>query len=350
MAFSNNRYTFFSVTNERYEIQVTFKIATYTITTNAGANGSISPVGPVTVNHGDNRTFTITPDTGYFISQVLVNGSPVAITNPAGFDYTFQNVTADQTIEAVFSIKTYTITATAGSGGSISPIGTVTVNHGDDQLFTFIPATGYEVDTMTIDAVPNTSPPDFYTFTNVIANHTIHVTFGLKPYTITASVNGTGGTISDPGASTVYYGGNKTYYLNPDTGYHIADVKVDGVSKGPFSQWTFTGVTANHTIEAFFEINTFTVTPAAGPHGSITPSTPQTVDYGDTPTFTFTPHPNYHVEEVFIDGVPLGISPAPTFYTFDPVTKNRTILVTFAIDQVAIKVLPGPNGSINPPG
>ena len=279
-----------------------------------------------------------------------MNGSPVAITNPAGFDYTFTNVTANQTLAAVFSIKTYTITATSGAGGTISPIGTVTVNHGDNKLFSFIPATGYQVATLTVDGIPDPSPTTTYTFPSVDANHTIHVTFGLKPYTITASVNGTGGTISDPGPSTVFYGGSKTYFLNPDTGYHISNIKVDGVSKGPFSQWTFTGVTADHTIEAFFAIDTFTVTPAAGPHGSITPSTPQTVNYGDTPTFTFTPHPNYHVEQVFVDGVALGVSPAPTSYTFDPVTKNRTILATFAIDQIAIKVLPGPNGSINPPG
>ena len=71
---------------------------TYTITSSAGSHGSISPSGDVTVNQGSDKSFTITPDTGYQIDDVLVDGSPKGAVS----SYTFTNVTEDHTISATF--------------------------------------------------------------------------------------------------------------------------------------------------------------------------------------------------------------------------------------------------------
>lgn len=70
-------------------------------------------------------------------------------------------------------------------------------------------------------------------------------------YTITASV-GTGGSITPSGATTVLEGGSQTYTISADPGYKIKDVKVDGVSQGAITIYTFDNVTSNHTIEAIF--------------------------------------------------------------------------------------------------
>ena len=72
---------------------------TYTITATAGANGSISPNGAVTVNHGGSQQFTITPNGGYRIADVRVDGSSVGAVS----SYTFSNVTAGHTITANFT-------------------------------------------------------------------------------------------------------------------------------------------------------------------------------------------------------------------------------------------------------
>ena len=70
----------------------------HTIRASAGANGTISPVGWTSVGEGGEQTFTITPDAGYAVAKVLVDGRSVgAVTS-----YTFRNVTQDHTIEAVF--------------------------------------------------------------------------------------------------------------------------------------------------------------------------------------------------------------------------------------------------------
>ena len=73
----------------------------HTITATAGAGGSISPEGTVKISDQMNRTFTITPNEGYIIADVKVDGKSVGPRET----YSFEKVTADHTIEATFSAK-----------------------------------------------------------------------------------------------------------------------------------------------------------------------------------------------------------------------------------------------------
>jgi len=75
-------------------------------------------------------------------------------------------------------VDTHTITASAGSGGSINPSGTVTVNEGESPVFTFTPDPGYSIADVAIDGF-SIGPVVSYTFDNVIANHTIDVAFAI---------------------------------------------------------------------------------------------------------------------------------------------------------------------------
>ena len=70
----------------------------HTIRATSGLNGSISPSGWTSVLHGWDQTFTITPDKGYAVAKVLVDGKSVGSVK----SYTFKNVTKDHTIEAIF--------------------------------------------------------------------------------------------------------------------------------------------------------------------------------------------------------------------------------------------------------
>ena len=70
----------------------------HTIRATSGLNGSISPSGWTSVRDGWDQTFTITPDKGYAVAKVLVDGKSVGSVK----SYTFKNVTKDHTIEAIF--------------------------------------------------------------------------------------------------------------------------------------------------------------------------------------------------------------------------------------------------------
>ena len=148
-------------------------------------------------------------------------------------------------------------------------------------------------------------------------------------HTIYASA-GSGGTISPIGSVSVSDGANQLFTITNNTGYHNTDVVVDGVSNGSVTSYTFSNVTQDHTIVASFAINTYVITPTTPlVNGAINPNTPQTVNYGDTPTFTFTPSPGYHLDTVFVNGTPLPPT-TPTTYTFPAVTTNKTISASFA--------------------
>ena len=70
----------------------------YTIKATAGAGGSISPSGDVSVREGRDQTFTITPDKGYAVANVKIDGKSIGAVK----SYTFENVRRTHTIEVIF--------------------------------------------------------------------------------------------------------------------------------------------------------------------------------------------------------------------------------------------------------
>ena len=333
-------YTFNNVTAD-HTIAASFAINTFTISASAGPNGSITPSGDQVVNYNGSRSFTITASTGYHIADVLVDG----VSAGAVSSYTFNNVTADHTIAASFAINTYTISASAGPNGSITPSGDQVVNYNGSRSFTITASTGYHIADVLVDGV-SAGAVSSYTFNNVTADHTISASFAINTYTIAAS-SGAGGNINPTGDVDVTEGSDQTFAITANTGYHIADVLVDGVSAGAVSSYTFNNVTADHTIAASFAINTFTISASAGPNGSITPSGDQVVNYNGSRSFAITASTGYHIADVLVDGVSAG---AVSSYTFNNVTADHTIAASFAINTFTISASAGPNGSITPSG
>ena len=144
----------------------------YIITATAGANGSISPSGAVPVAPGGSQTFTIAANSCFHIADVLVDGSSVG---PVP-SFTFNGVSAPHTISASFAINTFSITASAGTGGSISPPGSVVVNCGSDQAFTIASNPCYHIQDVLVDGVSQGAIANF-TFPAVSAAHTIAASF-----------------------------------------------------------------------------------------------------------------------------------------------------------------------------
>ncbi len=241
--------------------------------------------------------------------------------------------------------QTYTITASAGANGAISPSGSNTITAGANSTFSITAATGYHVADVLVDGT-SVGAVSSYTFSSVSANHTISASFAINSFTITSSA-GSNGSISPSGSRSVNYGGSQAYTITAATGYHVASVLVDGTSVGAISSYTFSNVTANHTISASFAINTFTINSSAGSNGSISPSGSRSVNYGGSQAYTITAATGYHVASVLVDGASVG---AVSGYTFSNVSANHTISASFAINTYTITSSAGANGSISPSG
>ena len=141
-----------------------------------------TPTAIVTPTPTATESPTVTPT-----PTVTVTPTPTATESPT--------VTPTPTPTAT-PTPTYTITATAGANGTVTPSGTVSANHGTNQTFTITPSTGYSVADVLVDGA-SVGATTTYTFTNVIANHTISASFAINSYSLTMTKSGSGsGTVT----------------------------------------------------------------------------------------------------------------------------------------------------------
>ncbi len=167
--------------------------SSFTIEATVSGSGSINPGGTINVAAGSNQTITFTPDSGYYVSNVVVDGQSVSWT---GNSYTFTNVTANHTIIVTFAksgggsgTTYYIIDAEAGQGGEISPDGRVRVARGSDKTFIITPDEGYRIADVLVDG-RSIGVVSRYTFENVRSDHTIEVIF--EKYSSVADPDDTG--------------------------------------------------------------------------------------------------------------------------------------------------------------
>jgi hypothetical protein len=314
---------------------------TYTITSSVtGSNGTISPTGSVQAASGGTKQFTITPNAGYTAS---VGGSCGGALS--GNTYTTNPITANCTVTASFSIDPYTVTPSAGSGGTLSPSTAQTVNYNSTTSFTVTPNTGYSISSVT--GCGGTLSGSTYTTGPITSNCTVAAAFTTSTYTITSSATSSNGTIAPSGSVQVAGGGNKQFTITPNAGYTAS---VGGSCGGTLSGniYTTSPITANCTVSASFAIDPYTVTPSAGTGGTLTPSTAQTVNYNKTTSFTVTPNTGYSISSVTGCGGTLSGST----YTTGAITGNCTVTAAFTTTSTftITSSVTGSNGTISPSG
>jgi hypothetical protein len=110
-------------------------------------------------------------------------------------------------------------------------------------------------------------------------------------YTVSASVDGVGGTIDPSGLVTVNAGETITFTLTPDDGYHILNVLVDGVYMGPQGSFTFYEIDSDHNITAIFAMNEYALTIVIVGPGRVT-TNPNKISYSYGEAVLLTAVPN----------------------------------------------------------
>ena len=143
-------------------------------------------------------------------------------------------------------------------------------------------------------------------------------------------IAGPNGSINPNTPQPVSSGGSVTFTATPNSGYTVDQWLLDGgaVQTGGAS-YTLSPVTAPHNVTVTFKtaVATYTVSPSAGPNGSLSPNTPQTVSSGGSVTFTATPNSGYTVDQWLLDGG--AVQTGGASYTLSPVTAPHNVTVTF---------------------
>ena len=250
---------------------------------------------------------------------------------------------------------TYTITATAGTGGTAQPA-TQTVTAGQDASVAVAASDGYCIQQITVDGDVQFTAADAsqtnYTvqFPAVDASHTVEASFA-QVYTVTASI-GAGGTVQfggqpvADGASAAFRAGDTlTFTVEPDSGYQIASVLAGSEAlRGENGSYTYT-VKGDCIIAVTFQKLTYTVTAKVSGTGGKVSVSPEKVEHGGNVTVTVTPNEGYTVGSVRTADGTLLTPNADGTYTLANVTKDQTITVTFQKQTYTVTVTAGTGGT-----
>ena len=336
-------------------VSVTFEEIEYTetVTVSVGDNGTVSPSGSVVVERGEDLELTITPDDGYRIASVILDGTDVT-SEVKDSVFILSNVVSGHSVRVEFEVITYTVTVTAGENGSADPTTSV-VEYGKSLKIVFIPEPGYRTSYLTINGGDRIVPDDRtnYVIDDIIEDKAVEVFFerddsAYASVSVAIVGHGTVNGNSDSFKDEVLKGNSYTITSVPSEGYRLSKVLVDNVEV-PTSGgvYVLNDIARDTAVEVVFEILMFTVTVNVGEHGSCDQQT-QAVEYGSDLTFTFTPDSRYAVHSVTVDGVPVEIVDGT--YVLRDIRADHVVAVTFWKVEFDIEISAGENGSASPSG
>lgn len=292
-------------------------------------HGSISPSTTQTVEAGSSSpTFTITPDIGYYVRDVFVDG--MAIGPRSTFKFT--NVTADHTLAVDFAWSVYRLVYSYNPlYGHIDGTNPQSVPHGErGTTVTPVPVTGYHFVDWSDGSTAN--PRVDY---NVTADATVTANFAANSYHL-AYAGGANGTLSGATSQTVNYGTSGTAVTAvPNAGYHFVQWS-DGSTANPR---TDTNVTGEIGVTAEFAADSFTLTYSAGAGGGLTGSASQSVAYGGSGTaVTAVANAGYH-----FTGWSDGITTATR--TDANVSHDIAVVASFAANGISVVSASAPSNT-----
>ena len=369
---SNNQYTISNITANT-TVVVAFKqipVTTYSLSLQSGSGGSISYNGTFientirtfTVNEGTSVTLAVTPDVGYQLASLIVDGTDVT-SRVSNNSYTISNITANTTVEATFAVITYNLTIRATGNGTVSYDGstirgttrTLSVEYGTSAKLIFSADEGYQLASLIVGGNDVTSRVSggTYTINDITANTSVIVVFEKIPVTTySLSIQSTaGGSVSYSGTTIVdatqtfslSEGASATLVITPDKGYLLSSLTVNGTdvtSQVTNGSYTIGNISSNTTVVATFEqipIITYSLTIQSGEGGhvfyngtDITSGTKTfTVEEGTQIILTITPDSYYKIGKLTVNDQDMTVSIINNQYTIQSFLANTTINVTF---------------------
>jgi M6 family metalloprotease-like protein len=325
------------------EIKANFAIKTYELTVSAGSGGIITAPSssPVTVEHGASTTITAAPGAGYDFAYWTMVSGVVTIGSLTSASTTVALSSGDAEVKANFTLKTYELTVTAGTGGTITaPSGSpVIVDHGAATTISAAPKSDssfvkWTVTSGTVIFGDSTSASTTVTLSSGDAE--VKANFALKTYELTVTA-GTGGTITAPPSSPVIvdHGAATTITAAPESDSNFVKWTVTSgtvtFGDSTSASTTVTLRSGDAGVKANFAIKTYQLTVTAGTGGTITApsSSPVTVDHGETDTIAASANSGYFFTAwTLVSGGATIADPSAPMTTVT-LTSNSTIRADF---------------------
>ena len=337
---------------------------TYSLSITASGNGSVTyntstirnDSSRYILNEGTSVSFSFTPDEGYQVKSVRVNGSTVsAPTN----SYYISSITKNTTIEVEFEaipIKTFTLMITANGNGSATYGGTTirrgsqdfTLNEGTSATITCTPDDGYRIKTVKVNNSTVSVSNNQYTINSITTTTAVEVEFeAIPPTTYTLSITASGNGSATYG-STAIRNNTRSFTVNegecyrtfsPNSGYRIKTVKVNGSTVSVSNNsYTISNITRNTTVEVEFEAIppvTYSLSITASGNGSVSYNTSTirndsrgyVLNEGTSVSISITPDEGYQVKSFKVNGSTVSV-PTNSYY-ISGITRNSTIEVEF---------------------
>ena len=219
----------------------------FTITAVAHGGGTIDPSGAVKVEEGKDQVFTIQPYEGFEVKEVFVNGESVG----AVTEYKFEAVRADASIEVFFAEKEAVQADKTKLNESIAAAEEL-LKHAED----YVPEDVQNLMEVLDAAKAVAADPAATQETVDAAQNALDAAMNIAPiqkeFAIMAAA-GEGGSITPCGTVKVERGMSQTFGIQPEEGYVISDVRVNGQSVGAVAEYTFCDVNADANITALFQ-------------------------------------------------------------------------------------------------
>ena len=219
---------------ENLTIDVTFELF-HNITVSANVGGTVSNIGVTELFESEDLTLYITPDIGYKFTQIQANGNDVMgdVTEDTGvYSYLVQGHTEDINIEIAFT-KFEVVTISAGTGGTVSPLGDNELLAGEELTVVITPDAYYNISSVVMQGVDVTSGivnnndgSYNYVISNVTETSTLEVQF--IHYNIVTIVAGPGGAVSHEGEYQIVDGESLEVTITPDNGNVVGGLTFDG--------------------------------------------------------------------------------------------------------------------------
>lgn len=262
----------------------------YTSVVNGTISDSVKGIRP-----GKSSTVSYSPNDGYYLTQLLVNGSPVSLAGMNSSRYTFANINRDHTIRAVFSkghnIRTRVVNGNIkGDGLSLAPGSSYTVDYsGYDEHY----LKSIKVDGVLQDL---SKYKDAFTFSNIQTDHLIEVEYAPYWWIGTTVENG----VITPRIGNLQSGASAVVRYSPDENCYLERVWVDGSAVNLttyVSSYSFTNIQANHVVDVRYLPYHKVITSIEG--GTIT-ATKDLLRHDSKHTVTWRPSPGWYVDSVKI--------------------------------------------------